>query len=139
MFYMKGEEIADFFNHIAGIGLYDYIMVDAGGALNESTVWILENSEKVVLVSDEAGGCVKERNYFEYLKANAEIEDNRLLKIVNRQEPFVYGNEEDVEIYRENLIFEDKKSFSCEDGVIRIDLDREFGAGLKEFAEKNLF
>lgn len=137
------EELSQFLNIIQENGDFDYIFIDNDPSLGEENIWLISACDKICKV-DKWGNNTKEdcfKKYLGYLLGDRIFD--KMIKIVNF---FDKGQRSEVENSDKIFIEYDEDSFSfnekdhgeeeCTEVMIAINIDRDFGFGIKQLSTK---
>lgn len=124
------EELCSFFKILTQDGVYDYILVDCDGTLNEEIIWLLSVCDQIILVEkyNEESKQDKFINYLRFCLGESILK--KMISILNFVDETGPEYEEVLTVYREPASFKHFEDEFC--AYKSIGIDQEFGLGIKE-------
>ena len=136
-----------FCNKLIETNMFDYIIFDCHACLDDSTLWLLKNSCRIVYLVENIQNTVNFTATQRDIGAIDYIEnrfccslDEKLIKVYNRNQSRVTDRNTDLNITLKNEaainIETDSDSFQIVKGIRKINIERGFGEGIKSIANK---
>ncbi len=136
---LSTDDLCKFANKLIEKNQFDYIIFDCQTCLDESTLWLLKNSCSIVYLaenhqdSNSTSFTAKDLGIIKFIesKFNSNITE-KLINVYNKNQAV------DAEIKREEAIIigMDSSSFQKQNGIIKINIEREFGEGIKLIVDR---
>lgn len=133
------EDLCKFTNKLIATNQFEYIIFDCHICLDESTLWLLKNSCWIVYLAENTHNAnfdscaIKDIGIIKYIesKFNGSIAE-KLIKVYNKVQV------EDIETNIEEFVIigMDPGSFQIQNELIKINIEREFGEGIKSIADR---
>jgi len=142
--FLKQEEIVSFFKIISESCRYDYIALDLKNDLSEDTLFLLSLCRKIIFIrSEDLVSELKSRKCMDYLLQHNSLENmERILPVVNRAANPEAEKDGNLNILSKNetavFIEEDGNSFRFLSNHIDVDINHNFGIGIKKIADEIL-
>ena len=133
------DDLCKFTNRLIETNQFEYIIFDCHTCLDDSTLWLLKNSCRIVYLAENIHNLNADSLNFKDIgvmkfienKFNSSIKE-KLIKVYNMNQNMdtETKNEETV------VIEMDPDSFQILNGIIKINIERGFGEGIKSIADR---
>jgi len=133
------DDLCKFTNKLIETNQFEYIIFDCQTCLDDSTLWLLKNSCRIVFLAENIKNintyCLnsKDNGVMKFIenKFKASINE-KLIKVYNMNQDM------DTEIKDEGavVIDMDPDSFQIMNGIVKINIERGFGVGIKTIADR---
>lgn len=136
---LNAEELGDFIKQLTDTSRFDYILFDCHNCLDDTTLWLLDNSfqivylvENIPLTENSALGS-RDEQVIAYMgnKLNCNL-GGKIIKVLN-------GIRDGDDNWRDKeviIIDWDPASFRVSKGIKKINIERGFGQGIKAVADR---
>jgi MinD-like ATPase involved in chromosome partitioning or flagellar assembly len=136
---LTNEEFSCFTNNLIGEECFHYIIFDCSNSLDENTLWLLQNSNRLICLSEKHPSSIQsdwsanEDPAILFLKEEFKTGGpEKLIKVLNMNE-MPDGEMENSEII---FIEQDPGSFHLMKGIVQINIERGFGQGIRQLADE---
>lgn len=136
---LSADELCKFTNKLIETNQFEYIIFDCHLCLDENTLWLLKNSCDIVYLAENSKNSklnsytTKDFGIINYIenRINSSIME-KFIKVYNKDQDL------DIQIREEEIIVigMDPSSFQIQDNIIKINIEREFGKGIKSIADR---
>lgn len=133
------EDLCLFCNKLIETNMFEYIIFDCHACLDDSTLWLLKNSFRIIYLAEKIQGSgsleysPRDIGAIEYMenKFCCRLED-KLIKVHNMNQSMTTEVKNDEAVNIET----DVNSFQTLKGIRKIKIEREFGEGIKSIANR---
>ncbi|MBK5245793.1 MAG: hypothetical protein JJE49_00815 [Peptostreptococcaceae bacterium] len=136
---LSAEDLCLFCNKLIETNMFEYIIFDCHACLDDSTLWLLKNSFRIIYLAEETQDLcavnVTQRDLgaIEYIenKFSGRLGE-KLIKVYNMHQAVPIEAKNGEAVYMEK----DVNSFQIVQGIRKINIEREFGEGIKSIANR---
>lgn len=144
LIYLTQDEIVHFLKTISESCRYDYIALDLKNDLAEETLFLINLCSNIIFIrSEDRISELKSRKCMAYLLQHNVLENTeRVLEAVNKAAGHETEKDQNPNVFPKNdkvfYIEEDGNSFRIAPNHIDVDIDHNFGVGIKKIADRIL-